>query len=1159
MKRRVRRVLPGILAVLVLVPAVLGWLAGTESGLRLLWRALISPAVPELAIGNLQGRLAGTLRLSDVRYETGQLLFTARSLQLDWSPTALFDGLLRIRRLAADGVRYEQRAAGDGGPLQLPARISLPIALELEDLSVHDLVVISAPQAAPLSLDSVELAGSYRGSALELTRLDVRQADFAADGSLSLQTQADYALAGTLRWQAGLPGYAPLAVQAVLSGTLHALHIEQTADAPYALQLSLTLNEPLAGLTLDGSAVLADSDLAAINATWPAMRLKGRVTAQGPVDALRLDGALDVQDPLAGALQLVFAGQLLPDALRFETLQLAAAERPTRLEAQGRIGFGAGPVFDFQANWEALAWPLTGTPEYASREGHFTLTGTPDRYRLEAQGELRWQDRLAGRLSLQARSAATPGNWQVEQARLSGGRSRIEASGQVGEVYDLHWRVDAPRLGDIVPQAAGTLSGSGTLRGTLPEPALAVRASGAGIAWRDVRLGALDVDGTLNLAAGQSSRLKATLGDARLAGVQVLRVSLEGAGTTAQHHVRLLAETDQGKADIDVNGRWDAAVWQFDLQDASLARPPLASWRLVQPVSGELTRTRLQLPEHCWASDAARVCFRFAGTADAYRGALTLEALPLAYFSALFPEPVSLQGDLGGRGEFGKAAGQAARIEMQLHSSPLQLALPREDAQEPQALSFAAGQAALTLEHERAALSVDLPFAGGPGGVQARAGLALPPGGDWLHGKLKGELTLDWPDIGPASRWIPEVAELHGRIEGRVQVDGTPAAPHLQGRLALSDGSARLVTPGLRLEDVRLELSGQPAGDVRVDVSARSGGGTLQGDGFANPVTRTATLALRGTQFQVMNTPEARIFASPDLQLVMNAEQATVNGRIDIPRAQLRPRRPPPSAVSVSPDQVIVVEGGSDGEAARYPVYAKVRIALGDAVDIEGLGLTGKLHGDVLVTDVPGRPASATGELSISDGRYEAYGQQLTIRTGRLLFAGGAVTQPGVDIEAVRKPAADVLVGVKARGPLRAPKFTVFSEPAMPQSAQLSWLVLGRPLEGGTSDSERSALQTAALMLGLSGGESIGKRLGNQLGLDEVSIEREPGADVNQAALLVGKYLTPELFVSYGVGLFEPAATLRLRYALSSHWKLVGKTAALSSSADLFYEIEKRR
>ncbi len=437
--------------------------------------------------------------------------------------------------------------------------------------------------------------------------------------------------------------------------------------------------------------------------------------------------------------------------------------------------------------------------------------------------------------------------------------------------------------------------------------------------------------------------------------------------------------------------------------------------------------------------------------------------------------------------------------------------------------------------------------------------MVVPADGDWLQGKLDGELTLLWPDIGLASNWLPEVDKLRGRIDGKVQLAGTPAAPQLLGRLALTEASASLLTPGLLLEDVSLELAGQPTGDVRVTASVRSGGGTLAVDGVLDPLARSASLSLSGTEFQVMNTTETQIHVSPDLQLAVDSEQARISGQIDVPRAQLRPRKLPASAVSVSPDQVIVSTDTADGEQARYPVEARIRIVLGDKVDIDGFGLTGRLQGNVLVENLPGKPTSANGELSIIDGRYEAYGQKLSMRTGRLLFAGGDVTQPGLDIEAVRKPAPDVLVGVKVRGNLQTPKFTVFSEPAMPQSAQLSWLVLGRPLEGGTSDSERSSMQAAALMLGMSGGESIGKRLGEQLGFDEVTIGSEEGADESQASLLVGKYLTPELFVSYGIGLFEPVTTLRLRYALSSRWKLVGEATVLQSSADLIYEIAKRK
>ena len=43
----------------------------------------------------------------------------------------------------------------------------------------------------------------------------------------------------------------------------------------------------------------------------------------------------------------------------------------------------------------------------------------------------------------------------------------------------------------------------------------------------------------------------------------------------------------------------------------------------------------------------------------------------------------------------------------------------------------------------------------------------------------------------------------------------------------------------------------------------------------------------------------------------------------------------------------------------------------------------------------------------------------------------------------------------------------------------------------------------------------------------------------------------------HGIGLFEPVSTLRLRYTLSSRWKLVGEASAERSSTDLFYVIER--
>jgi translocation and assembly module TamB len=1141
-----------------LLLAALTWLAGTESGLRVLWQHLLRPAVPQLVSGEVAGRLAGTIVISDLRYETDQLVFAARSLQLAWESRELLKRVVHIRRLAGEGIRYEQRGQGSDEPLVMPERIALPVEVVLQNLSINDAVMVTAPGADPLSLDSLVLAATWRNTRLDVTQLELRRPDLSVEGAATLDTQHDYPLSGDLRTQVTLPGYAPVQGETRLSGSLRKLQLEQLLAPPYALQASVLLNEPLTGLLLDASVSLQDTDLPAINTAWPAMRLAGTLTASGPPDALQLNGRVAIRDAMAATLQLVLAGKLQPDMLQLDTLQLDSPGRPARLDAQGTIGLGAQPAFDFKAQWHALAWPLEGAAEYQSKQGRFTLTGTPSDYRLDASGDLKYQDLLNGQLAVRARSGDEPGSWQIESASLTRGTASVTATGQVGSRYALDWQVEAPRLAELSPQATGSLRGSGRVGGAMPGLSVSMRAEGSAIGFQAYRIGSLTVDADVQLADEHTSRVQAMLADAVLAGTRVTRLDINGQGSTGQHTLDLVLESDRATADLDVNGRWDGTTWRFGLQQARLAYAQLAPWRLAEPLAGELARNRLQLSEHCWTADAARACGRFTGTLQDYAGAFTLTDLPLAYFSALLPPEFGLEGLIQARGELARDAQGPARMNVRLDSTPATLRLPNPEGDAPWLLAFAAGEAAFTLAQDTAQLSVDLPFANGQGGVDAQVRMTPPADRDWLQGRLDGELVLLWPDIGPAAGWLPEVDMLSGRLEGRMQIAGTPAAPQLLGRLALTGAGATLVTPGLVLEEVNLELSGQPTGEVRVAAALRSGGGTLNGDGALNLLERTATLTLRGDQFQVMNLPEAQIFASPDLQLAMDAEQIQVSGQIDVPRAQLRPRKLPASAVSVSADQVLVTGEAVDAAQTPYAVTARIRVVLGEAVDIDGFGLSGKLRGDVLLVDLPAQPASATGEVSISDGRYDAYGQKLSIRTGRLLFAGGAVTKPGLDIEAVRKPAPDVLVGIKARGSIQAPRFTVFSEPSMSESARLSWLVLGRPLERGASDSERSTMQAAALMLGMGGGESFGKAVGEQLGLDEVTIGSQAGEDETQASLLVGKYLTPELFVSYGIGLFEPVSTLRLRYALSSRWKLVGEASVLGSSADLLYEIERR-
>jgi translocation and assembly module TamB len=60
----------------------------------------------------------------------------------------------------------------------------------------------------------------------------------------------------------------------------------------------------------------------------------------------------------------------------------------------------------------------------------------------------------------------------------------------------------------------------------------------------------------------------------------------------------------------------------------------------------------------------------------------------------------------------------------------------------------------------------------------------------------------------------------------------------------------------------------------------------------------------------------------------------------------------------------------------------------------------------------------------------------------------------------------------------------------------------------------------------------------------------------NETSLVLGKYLSPRLYVSYGISLAESINTLKLRYSLNDRWTIRSEVGE-ARSADLVYTIEK--
>ena len=126
----------------------------------------------------------------------------------------------------------------------------------------------------------------------------------------------------------------------------------------------------------------------------------------------------------------------------------------------------------------------------------------------------------------------------------------------------------------------------------------------------------------------------------------------------------------------------------------------------------------------------------------------------------------------------------------------------------------------------------------------------------------------------------------------------------------------------------------------------------------------------------------------------------------------------------------------------------------------------------------------------------------------------------------------------------------------MGQSNALSWLVAGKALEAiGQGGAEGDALQSAARSLGSAAGGLLAKNVGRRLGLDEVGIKES--AAIGGEVLAIGQYLSPRLYLSYGVGMFKPGEVVTVRYKISDARSIQAENANESSRAGIEYRYEQ--
>ncbi|OAI91731.1 translocation/assembly module TamB domain-containing protein [Pseudomonas putida] len=836
-------------------------------------------------------------------------------------------------------------------------------------------------------------------------------------------------------------------------------------------------------------------------------------------------GAFTLRSPFNGDLGRISLPQLVLDA------------------GQGKAAGSVSVAFADGVAWDAALDLSNLDPAYWLKEMPGTLAGP-----LRSKGELKNEKLsldadldLKGRLRgqpalLQLKAEGAGEQWTLGTLQVRLGDNRINGSGSLQQRLAGQVDLNLPRLGQLWPQLQGQVKGRLDVSGTLKAPQGQLKLQGTQLAQAENRLQSLDLDARLDGA--QKALVNLDARGIRAGETALGTLTAKGQGDIRQQQLQLALDGPQLKLDLGLDGQLDQKKGDWR---GRLARGEIKAggqdWRLQAPATLQrLANGQIDFGAHCWRSGPASLCGDPQRLAPEPRIRYHLKEFPLESLAQWLPKDFAWQGRLNADINLDlPASGPKGSVQVDASGGTLRI---REKGQWVD-FPYQALRLDSTLGPRRVDTRLD--FRGGRLGE-----LSLNARIDPLarNKPLSGDFSLSGLDLAVARPFVPMVERLAGQLNGSGRISGTLLAPLVNGNLVLSGGEVAGAELPLSLRDlsVRAQIAGEQVqlnGDWK---SGELGQGRLGGEIGWGQALRV-NLALQGQRLPVSVEPYAALEVAPDLKISLQGERLAVSGKVLVPKGTITVRELPPSTVKVSEDTVIVGQQTEEGKAPMQ-VAMDIDVQVGqDKLAFSGFGLTANLLGQVHIGD----NLDTRGELSLADGRYRAYGQRLTIRRARLLFAG-PIDQPYLDIEAIRKT-DDIIAGIRLTGSAEQPTTTVFSEPAMSQEQALSYLVLGRPLS--TTGEDNNMLAQAALGLGLAGSAGITGSLASSLGIEDFQLDTE-GSGQNTAVVASGN-LTDKLSLRYGVGVFEPANTIALRYLLSKRLYLEA-ASGVASSLDLFYK-----
>ena len=733
-----------------------------------------------------------------------------------------------------------------------------------------------------------------------------------------------------------------------------------------------------------------------------------------------------------------------------------------------------------------------------------------------------------------------------------------------GNAQSLRVKLNAPALYELYPGLQGRAYG---VLNVQSQPRLKATANIAvdDFAFNELAsIRSLRIQGELPTSEATPTLLVAKVDHLRSGNREIENATINLGGTRKAHVLKVESNNRQSNFYVQLAGGFNQNnEWLGQLQKGHFKSRRID---LVQNQSAAIiystAQSELYIGQHCWQSLHSQVCLDQSARISQNKGnfSVVTKNLDLNDFAVFMPEGLAVTGQLNGYARASWAKGSRPKLDASLVTRKGEIGLAPDD---PQDIATTVTYDELSLiaksVNDGLLFRVDMKT---PDIGTGYANVIVNPFQNGMP--MRGEVAFDDVQLKVFKPFIKDVRSMAGTLALAGKINGTLTQPQFTGEMRLKNGAISMISLPVNLNNIQLYSSiRQDSASIDGAFNSGQGVGRLKGS-FDWKEDPHLALSLKGDNLLIRQAPMITAIVQPDLNLDVYPfkQQLSLRGTIDVPRARISMPETTAPVVNISPD-VRVVQQGQDllstlKAAKPWDIRADMTLTLGNQVIFQGfesnIPLVGRLHLSQRGLETAMR---ANGAIGVSQKvKIEAYGQSLDLNRAIARF-NGPLANPTLDIDA-NKSVQGSMVGLRVTGTATVPNVQIYNDAGLSEQEALNALVTGRINEGssGLSNTEgfksdvNNTIAAAGISMGLGGTRALTNQIGRTFGLSGLALDAQGTGDDTQVSLT--GYITPDLFIRYGIGVFTPVNKLTLRYQMNRRLYLEA-SQSLERAIDVFY------